>query len=289
MIESLFARALACLRTEDPQLKAELTGQLARDWAARRLDLEPAAGLPELTEPGRPRRPQLVAPGRLAKRSMGSALGRAALVHAVAHIELNAIDLALDAVYRFRGLPRAFYGDWIGVAVEEARHFAMLRERLRQLGCEYGDFPAHDGLWSLALQTAADPLLRMALVPRVMEARGLDVAPGMIERLRAAGDTETASALEVILQDEIGHVRAGTRWLRHLCAERGLDPEATYFELLERHLGAAVRYPLHLEARRQAGFSESELRRLEELCERRGRGSISERQASTDSPAPIRR
>jgi len=266
MKESLFARALACLRAEDPQLKAGLTAPLANDWGARRLSLEPPRGLAELTEPGRPHRPELVPPRRLAKRGMGSNRGRAALVHALAHIELNAINLALDAVYRFRELPEAFYDDWIGVAVEEARHFGMLRARLLQLGFEYGDFPAHDGLWSLARQTAADPLLRMALVPRVMEARGLDVTPGMIERFRAAGDNPTAAALEVILHDEIGHVRVGTRWFRHLCAARGLDPEATYFELLERHFDAAIRWPLHLEARRRAGFSESELRHLEALC-----------------------
>jgi uncharacterized ferritin-like protein (DUF455 family) len=268
MIENLFTRALDCLRAEDPQIKAALTERLGRDWRAGRLDLDQPPDLPDIDQPGRPRRPELVAPRRLAKRGMGTPRGRAALIHAVAHIEFNAINLALDAVYRFRDLPKAFYDDWVGVACEETRHFGMVRRRLLELGFEYGDFPAHDGLWSLARQTAADPLLRMALVPRVMEARGLDVTPGMIERFRAAGDEETAAALEIILRDEVGHVRAGTRWLRFLCAERELDPEATYFALLEEHLGEALRYPLHREARRQAGFSESELRRLEQLCVR---------------------
>jgi uncharacterized ferritin-like protein (DUF455 family) len=192
--------------------------------------------------------------------------GRAALVHAVTHIEFNAVNLAWDAVYRFRGLPRAWYDDWVGVAAEEARHFTMMRGRLRALGFDYGDFPAHNGLWELARETAEDPLIRMALVPRVMEARGLDVTPAMIERLRAAGDTESADCLAVILDEEVGHVAAGNRWFRHLCAERGLDPEAAWFDLLSRHLRGEIRCPLNLPARRRAGFAETELERLNALC-----------------------
>jgi uncharacterized ferritin-like protein (DUF455 family) len=152
------------------------------------------------------------------------------------------------------------------VAAEEAYHFSLLQERLEQLGYTYGDFPAHNGLWELAVRTAADPLLRMALVPRVMEARGLDVTPGMIERFAAIDDHQTVAILRTILRDEVGHVEAGSRWFRHLCAERGLEPEATYFALLEQHLSSGVRCPLHKEARRQAGFSDAELGRLEALC-----------------------
>jgi uncharacterized ferritin-like protein (DUF455 family) len=266
MNDDVFSRALACLRAPDPAAKVALVEGLQADWRADRLTLDEPPGLPGLEQPGRPARPVLVAPRELPKRGMGSAEGRAALIPAVAHIELNAIDLAVDAVFRFRAMPAAFHADWIGVAAEEALHFGLVRDRLRDLGYDYGDFPAHDGLWSLARDTAYDPLARMALIPRVMEARGLDVTPGMIERFRAVGDLDTVAALNVILRDEVGHVRTGSRWLRFLCERRGLDPETTYFELLERHLGGAVRCPLDREARRRAGFSESELDHLEELC-----------------------
>ncbi len=188
------------------------------------------------------------------------------MIHAVAHIEFNAINLACDAVYRFRQLPDAFYADWARVAAEEAHHFSLLRDRLVELGYRYGDFPAHNGLWELARNTASDPLLRMALVPRVMEARGLDVTPGMMARFAAIGDQATPDILAVILRDEVGHVAAGSRWFGYLCEQRGLDRESTYFELLQEHFSGGVRCPLHRSARKQAGFSESELDRLERLC-----------------------
>jgi uncharacterized ferritin-like protein (DUF455 family) len=207
-----------------------------------------------------------VAPGILAHRRIGTHEGQAALVHAVAHIEFNAINLACDAVYRFRDLPNNYYADWARVAAEEAQHFSLLQERLVQLGYRYGDFPAHNGLWELAVETAGDPLLRMALVPRVMEARGLDVTPGMMERFASIGDKQTVAILQVILRDEVGHVEAGSRWFRYLCGERGLEPESTYFSLLDQHLAGGIRCPLHKEARREAGFTESELMRLEALC-----------------------
>ncbi len=264
---SLSATALACLRERDPDQKVELTQRAAADWRAGGLALEDPSPPEDLAEPGRPERPELVAPRDLAKRSAkgtaGGGQGRAALIHAVAHIEFNAINLAWDAVYRFRGLPSAYYDDWVGVAAEEALHFGLMRDRLRTLGYEYGDFPAHDGLWSMARRTAADPLARMALIPRVLEARGLDVTPGMIARLRAAGDGETADCLAVILRDEVGHVAAGTRWFRFLCAERGLEAEDQYFDLLARYLGGEVRGPLNLADRRRAGFTEAELERLQ--------------------------
>jgi uncharacterized ferritin-like protein (DUF455 family) len=262
----LFAVAADCLLARDPEDKARLTGLAAAAWRGGELRLlDTAASLP-IDEPGRLPRPELVHPRDLPKRSIQSPAGLAALVHAVAHIELNAINLAWDAVHRFRGLPTAYYGDWVQVAAEEAYHFGLMRERLRELGHEYGDFPAHDGLWAMARRTAHDPLARMALVPRVMEARGLDVTPGMIERLRAAGDTDTAARLEIILRDEVGHVAAGSRWFRFLCAERGLDPEASYFALLDEYLRGEIRCPLNAAARREAGFDEAELTRLEALC-----------------------
>ena len=163
----------------------------------------------------------------MAARRVSSAEGHAALLHAIAHIEFNAINLALDCVYRFRGLAADFYTGWADVAAEEASHFGLVCERLRALGHDYGDFPAHNGLWEMTVKTAHDPLARMALVPRVLEARGLDATPPIMRKLEAIGDAETLRVLEIILRDEIGHVALGDRWFRHFCALRGVEPEAT--------------------------------------------------------------
>jgi uncharacterized ferritin-like protein (DUF455 family) len=264
--DGLFTTAYRCLMECEPDVKMRITRQAAEAWRQGRLELSSDAEPEAVADPGRPQRPRLVHPRDLPRRTLAHDRGRAALIHAVTHIEFNAVNLAWDAVYRFRGLPRGFYDDWVGVAEEEARHFHALRGRLRGLGCDYGDFPAHNGLWDMALRTAHDILARMALVPRVLEARGLDVTPEMIRRLRAAGDRETAAVLEVVLQEEVGHVASGTRWFRHVCGERGLEPEAAFFDLLQEFLHGEIRCPLHLQARREAGFSESELQRLETLC-----------------------
>jgi uncharacterized ferritin-like protein (DUF455 family) len=215
---------------------------------------------------GRPVRPRLVPPRKLARRGLGSAGGRAALVHAVAHIEFNAINLAWDAVYRFRGLPVDYYRDWVDVAADEARHFGLLATRLAELGHVYGDFDAHDGLWDMAMRTAHACLARMALVPRVLEARGLDVTPGIIERLRGVGDGVTVRILETILDEEVAHVAAGSRWFAWCCAREGLDPQATFQALLETHLRGGVRGPFNIDARLRAGFTPAELARLNELA-----------------------
>lgn len=265
----LFDAARACLLERDPAEKVRLTEQAAADWGAGRLRVEDGAESLPIDEPGRPERPELVHPRDLSRRTPAHARGRAALIHAVAHIEFNAINLAWDAVHRFRGLPDAYYDDWVRVAAEEAYHFGLMRDRLQELGQGYGDFPAHDGLWDMARRTAHDVLVRMALVPRAMEARGLDVTPGMIARFRSAGDSETADRLAIILHDEVGHVAAGSRWFRHLCAERGLEPETAYFELVDEYLSGAIRCPLNREDRLKAGFGEGELARLEERCARR--------------------
>jgi len=268
MSSNLYVAAEACLASREAGQKCRLAKALWRDWQAGRLHRGGEIEAPRLFDAGRPARPELVPPRQLSQRRPGTREGHAALVHAVAHIEFNAINLACDAVYRFRDLPDAFYGDWLSVAAEEAHHFTLLNGRLEQLGYAYGAFPAHNGLWELAMNTAADPLLRMALVPRVMEARGLDVTPGMMERFAAIGDQQTVEILALILRDEIGHVEAGSRWFRELCAARGLDPEDTYFALLEQHLGNNIRCPLHIAARRQAGFTDRELGRLEALCKK---------------------
>ena len=213
--------------------------------------------------PGRPARPLLVAPGSVAQRAVGTPEGRAALLHALAHIEFNAIGLALDHVWRFAGLPEAYYRDWARVAVEEALHFALLRGRLLDAGRDYGDFPAHDGLWEMARRTADDPLWRMALVPRTLEARGLDASPAVRAKFVAIGDTESARVIDVILRDEIGHVAVGNRWFRHLCAQRGLAAESTYREAVHRCGAPRQRGPFNVEARLQAGFSAQEIEELQ--------------------------
>ena len=189
---NIFSVAFRCLMEPDPDRKVAQTRDLARRWRNHELAVGDWDAPVPIPEPGRPPKPELVHPKHLPRRTLAHDAGRAALIHAVTHIEFNAINLAWDAVYRFRDLPTAYYDDWIGVADDEARHFLALRGRLRELGFEYGDFPAHNGLWDMALRTADDPLSRMALVPRVLEARGLDVTPAMIERFRAAGDEPAA-------------------------------------------------------------------------------------------------
>lgn len=261
---NLHDAALAALLCPDPAAKIAAVRQLDGAWRRGLAVRSPGAPPMAIPVPGRPSRPELVAPRELAQRGLGTAEGRAALVHAVAHIEFNAINLALDAVYRFRDLPDAFYADWLQVAVDEARHFELLQARLAALGHGYGDFRAHNGLWDAACRTADDCLTRMALVPRVLEARGLDVTPGMISRLREIGDRETVEVLEVILDEEVAHVAAGTHWFRHCCALAGRDPESTFIDLLRRY-EAAIRPPFNREARARAGFTAAEQARVEAL------------------------
>lgn len=264
MSGNFFTAARVCLATTDPEEKCRLTQQLCADLQAiDRLDI-PVQGESQ-DEPGRPLRPELVAPRDLQRRRLGSVAGQAALLHAIAHIEFNAINLAWDAVCRFGAMPEQFYRDWAKVAGEEAYHFGLLSARLEKLGYRYGDFSAHNGLWTMALKTRDDVLVRMALVPRVLEARGLDVTPGMMERLRAAGDTESVALLDIILRDEIGHVAIGSHWFNYLCAERGLDAQATFRALLAKYLGTELKGPFHREARIQAGFSNAELDDLEAM------------------------
>jgi len=260
-MESLFARAVACLATRDPEERVLSTRMAAQAWRAGHLTLDASAAGPA-DEPGRPEHPRLVPPQNVPRRRLRSIRGRAAFVHALAHIEFNAIGLAWDCVARFRGLPRDFYDDWVKVADDEASHFAMLEERLHQLGAAYGDFDAHDGLWEMAAKTRGDLLARMAMVPRVLEARGLDVTPGMIERLHEAGDPATAALLERILEEEVGHVAAGTRWFRYECERRGLEPGAAFRTTVARYWSGRRLAPVNLADRRRAGFSDEELRAL---------------------------
>jgi uncharacterized ferritin-like protein (DUF455 family) len=261
----LFESISRCLSLCDPVAKCDSVAALWAAFQAGELRVDTECPVEPIGVPGRPPRPQLVDPSQVPRRRLGSAEGRAALVHAVAHIEFNAINLALDAVYRFRGMPDAYYGDWLSVAFDEARHFRLLQDRLRAMGSAYGEFPAHNGLWEMAEKTADSCLVRMALVPRVLEARGLDVTPGMIGRLEGAGDNETVRVLRVILEEEVRHVAIGTRWFHYCCDKLNLEPEATFLTLLETRYGGSVRGPFNLEARYQAGFSAEEMRALETL------------------------
>ena len=248
--------------------KAQVRENNFRDGKGQTVDVfrcPPLADIQKTVNPGRPERPELVAAGQVARRRSGSVQGRIALVHAIAHIEFNAVNLALDAVYRFDDMPMAFYLDWVRVAAEEASHFGMLAGRLAALGSFYGACTAHNGLWDMAVQTDHDVMVRMALVPRVLEARGLDITPAMIAQLERAGDHETVDILKVILAEEIGHVEIGSRWFHHCCARRHLKADDVFLELLATYMHAPPKTPFNVEARLEAGFSQGELTALEEL------------------------
>ncbi len=263
--DGLFDAAHHCLMQTAVAQKLLATEAVARAWEAGELALAGDSRVETIEAPGRPSRPELVESFRLPARNIGRREGHAAFIHALAHIEFNAINLAWDAVYRFRDLPRGFYDDWVRIAREEALHFRLLQGYLAELGHAYGDFPAHDNLWRMARDTAADALMRMALVPRVLEARGLDVTPGMIERLANQGQRQAVEILQVIYRDEIGHVQAGSRWFHFLCRQRGLDPEAHFQELIEQYARQRIRPPFNRQGRDAAGFSQAELDYLEAL------------------------
>ena len=266
----LRAQALAALCEADIGRKRELT--LALHDSADQLPLDTETVLVPLADamlPGRPERPRLVPPKDVAQRSPFTPAGRAALIHAICHIEFNAINLALDAVWRFAGMPRQFYLDWLRVAAEEAYHYGLLREHLQTIPhpepgkrWDYGDFDAHDGLWTMCTKTAHDITARMALVPRTLEARGLDATPQIQAKLRRVGTEDALQAvglLDIILRDEVGHVEIGNRWYRWLCERNGQDPVAQYPELVSRYQAPPLRPPFNTEARLRAGFSQQEL------------------------------
>lgn len=251
---SLAEAAAAILGTAEPMRKVALSRAAAARWREGRAPIGRATP-PD--RPARPGRPALLPPRAMPKRrNFGSPAGRLALVHSLAHIELNAIDLAWDIIARFGepGLPRAFFADWVEVAAEEAEHFALLSARLAALGGEYGALPAHDGLWEAASATAHDLIARLAVVPLVLEARGLDVTPDMMQRLERAGDTESAAILHRIYRDEIGHVAVGVRWFARLCRERGIAPEIAYRDRVRRYFSGALKPPFNRPARDRAGM-----------------------------------
>lgn len=265
MHTELFTSAFNCLQTSDIEEKLNLCATLYQSWQQEKVSIEPTVSpIIQVLTPGRPAKPEMVSALAVDKRKLSTPEGRAALIHSLAHIEFNAINLALDAIYRFRDLPVEYYRDWLGVAAEEAHHFSLLRDHLQTLGYDYGDFTAHNGLWEMAVTTAHDPLVRMALVPRVLEARGLDVLPGIMHKLTSAGATQAAEILEIILRDEVGHVAIGNRWYGFLCRQRGLDPLLTFRSLLHQYNAPKLRGPLHTSARLAAGFTAAEIKMLED-------------------------
>ena len=256
----VLADARAILLTADPLKKAANARKTRETWLSNPNIGEPSGGLP--SQPARPSRPILVPPTEVPRRRLGSAQGRGALLHAVAHIELNAIDLAADMIARFSVHPDIaeddkadFISDWSSVCDDEARHFLMLVDRLEALGLAYGDHPAHNGLWEAAQSTCDNFPARVAIAPLVLEARGLDVTPGMIKRLKSVGDHDSVAVLEVIYEEEIGHVAIGARWFKYLAAQQENSPESYFHALVKSHFKGQIKSPFNDEARTLAGLS----------------------------------
>jgi uncharacterized ferritin-like protein (DUF455 family) len=261
----LRAASLAILVSADAQTKVSQLPKLFEDYQQRRVTLDVSCKLdPQgLTLPGRPVKPELVLPKLVPKRRMDTLEGRAGLLHSLAHIEFNAMNLALDAIWRFPEMPKEYYEDWLKVAKEEAYHFSLINGHLHSLGFSYGDFPAHNSLWEMVERTTDSVIARMALVPRTMEARGLDAVPAIRDRFKQIKETRAVEILEIILNDEIGHVLIGNRWFNFLCTKDGLSPITTYRELAAQYRAPVLKGPFNIEARKQAGFTTEELNLLE--------------------------
>ena len=262
--------ALAILADTDVQSKVSQLASLFDDYQAKKIALNVSSSLDsrDIRLPGRPAKPDLVAPKFVPKRKMDTVEGRAILWHSLAHIEFNAMNLALDAIWRFPNMPKAYYEDWLRVAKEESYHFSLINAHLKTFGFSYGDFPAHNSLWEMVERTTDSVIARMALVPRTMEARGLDAVPEIRDRFKQIKDERAVEILEIILHDEIGHVLVGNRWFNFLCANEGLSPIATYRELAEKYRAPTLRGPFNFDAREQAGFTSEELEILESLSEK---------------------
>jgi len=258
-IHSLRDGAVRAIRAADLDIKTLLAQETARRWSARSLSLRSPRDASVPDRPGRPEKPDLIPPRQMPKRALTTDKGRIALLHAIAHIELNAVDLALDIVARFASepVPKSFFDGWMQVAFEEAKHFRMVRDRLRQLGADYGDLPAHDGLWQAAHDTRNDLTARLAVVPLILEARGLDVTPALQARMREAGDLESAAVLDVIYEDEKGHVAVGAKWFRFLCARQKKDPAAAFQALVRANFRGPLKAPFNDIARAEAGLTPS--------------------------------
>ncbi|RDH84450.1 MAG: DUF455 domain-containing protein [endosymbiont of Galathealinum brachiosum] len=261
----LFQRTAECLNACKPSEKVSLTQALYDDWCAGELEIDRAFVPETIAEVGRPKLPKLVAPRDVSRRSISTEKGRAILCHSLAHIEFNAINLALDAVYRFTDMPSEFYGDWLKVAAEEAYHFTLLESYIHKRDVKYGDYDAHNGLWEMAQLTAHDVMIRMALVPRVLEARGLDVTPVILKKLAQQKDEEFIAHLKIIQKDEIGHVAIGSHWYKYLCEKRNLNYRDTFKQLIQDYMNGSLRGPFDEIARLQAGFTAEEIADLNAL------------------------
>ncbi|MBU3607486.1 ferritin-like domain-containing protein [Polynucleobacter nymphae] len=253
--------ALELLAITLPKIKVERVQQLFDDYHRQCIDLDVSADLSSqgLILPGRPSKPVLVPPLTVPKRKMDTLEGRLSLLHSLAHIEFNAMNLALDAIWRFANMPAQYYVDWLKVAKEEAYHFSLIESHLQSVGVTYGDFPAHNSLWEMVERTTDAVIARMALVPRTMEARGLDAVPAIRDRFKQIKDQQVVEILEIILRDEVGHVLIGNQWFNFLCAKKNLSPIATYKELARQYCAPILRGPFNIEARKQAGFTAEEL------------------------------
>jgi len=263
--------ALAILANTDVQSKVSDLLSLFDEYQNQQVTLNISTGFDSqyLSLPGRPSKPDLVAPKWVPKRRMDTVEGRSILWHSLAHIEFNAMNLALDAIWRFPDMPKEYYEDWLKVAKEEAYHFSLVNQHMQSFGFSYGDFPAHNSLWEMVERTTDSVIARMALVPRTMEARGLDAVPGIQDRFKQIKDAKAVEILEIILNDEIGHVLIGNRWFNFLCAGENLSPITVYRELARKYHAPTLRGPFNFEARKQAGFTSEELSLLESLSEKR--------------------
>lgn len=255
--DCLCSGAIAALSASDLAEKRALTRNLADLWLERRLSLKSRSTLHPPDRPGRPEKPELLPPHQVPRRSIRSRRGTIALLHSIAHIELNAIDLALDVIARFAGtpMPRSFFDGWVQVAAEEAKHFGLLQNRLADFNAAYGDLPAHDGLWEAAQRTGHDLTARLAIIPLVLEARGLDVTPSLIRQLEAAGDMATAEIFKTIYEDEKGHVAVGAKWFRFLCQKQGLEPASTFQQMVSTYFRGPLKPPFNELARAKSGVT----------------------------------
>lgn len=262
-MQNLYEEAKSCFLSADPDEKIALTYQACAAWQDNKLSWKDGNKPILLNEPGRLEKPEIVMPRDIGKRKLNKEEGRAALIHALAHIELTAVNLAWDSVYRYRDMPKEYYQDWVLCAQEEAEHFTLLRDRLREMGYDYGSFPAHNELWKMAINTEHDLMDRMGIVHRVFEARALDVIPGTLKKFEKQNDKAMVKVLTQICNEEVGHVSSGTRWFHYRCEQAKLDPDTTFFNLIEQYMTQALNGPFNHEARLACGFSQNELAYLE--------------------------
>jgi len=258
-MKNLFQEAEHCLKISDPQEKIAYGMEVVSDWNATNLEWDCSDSPRIINSPGHLDKPIIVPPNKLKKRGFGSQQQIASLLHALAHIEITAVNLAWDSICRYPGMPQEYYDDWINTAKDEGEHFLALRQQIKLLGYDYGDFPAHAELWNMAIQTADNLMHRMGIVHRVLEARALDVVPFAVQKFQTIKSGDTAKVLIRIANDEVNHVAAGTRWYRYCCEKEKVDPDKTFFKLIKQYLNSYPRGPFNESSRASAGFSKNEI------------------------------